>query len=139
MGTVPNNFPPDASMEIGQLLTGSALNLTATLPPTVFFTAPTRGLYLVSVALHVVATNNAGTLVATVVTPNAGNVLENTPVLLTPAAAVVKDLLPSVPVDGYMAAIPLWFNQGQTVSVGAVAAGLTGTTYNVFVTAQRVF
>ena len=73
MGTVPVNFPPDSVINIGQTLTGNALNLTATLATTTFLTAPNPGLYLVSVAMLIEATNGAGSLTTTVTTPHSGH------------------------------------------------------------------
>lgn len=140
MGTVPNNFPPESVIPIGAGLTGTALNLTATLATTTFFTAPTPGLYLIAVALHVVVTNGAGTLVATVTMPDGSTVVETTIADTTKQYAILKDLAPGGGgTDGFMAAVAMWMDAGDVVRVGAVAAGLTGTTYNVFVNTQRLF
>lgn len=141
MGTTPTNFPPESALQIGQIITGNALSLTASLAATVFFTAPTTGLYLVAMALRIVATNNAGTLAATMTTPHAGNVAQ----ALTGSAgaavtAIEKDLsTTATATDGYAAAIPLWMNAGDQIEVATTATGLTGTTYDVFVSAQRLF
>jgi len=132
-GTVPYNFPPDADFEIGQLLTGSATGRTATLATTTFFTAPVPGLYMIAMALRVVSTDGTGTLAATVTLPHQIALDKTT----TGGFLIDADL--SVPSDGLMAAIPVWLSAGGIVQVGVVAAGLTGTTYNVFVTAQRLF
>ncbi len=137
-GTVPFNFPPDASLAIGQFLTGTDLNLTATLATTTFFTAPNAGLYLIAAALHIVTTNGAGTLVATVTLPDGSTVTEAIAVDTDPVVAIMKDLDAAAGTDGYMSPVPMYMDAGDVVRVGAVAAGLTGTTYNVFVTAQRL-
>ena len=142
-GTAPNNFPPDAVLDIGAILTGNKLGLTASLPITTFFTAPNAGLYMVAMAIQVTATDGTGTLTATMTTPNAGTVQENTPDGTDPAVAIASDAVlsatPADVFDGYSAAIPVWMAQGQTIRAAVVAAGLVATSYNVFVTAQRVF
>lgn len=138
-GTVPNNFPPDAVLEIGQLLTGTDLNLTATLATTTFFTAPNPGVYEISAAIHIVTTNGAGTLVGTVTLPDGSTVVETTIADTTKQFAIMKDIDASAGTDGFMAAVPMWMDAGDVVRFGAVAAGLTGTVYNVFVMARRLF
>ncbi len=134
MGTVPNNFPPDAILEIGQILTGSATGRVATLATTKFFTAPVAGLYLLSAAIHIVTTDGTGTLVATVTLPDGSTVTEG-----GNASSTMQDADLSAGSDGFMAASPAYMSVGGTVQVGVVAAGLTGTEYNVFVSAQRLF
>jgi hypothetical protein len=135
MGTAPANFPPDPLMPVGAVQTGNLLALSASQALTVMFTAPISGLYLISAAFQVVSTNAAGTLVSTVTTPNAGTLA-----VAGTAPAVVKDLLTSGGgVDGYMQATPIWLNAGAQVKYSSVAAGLTGTVYNVFLSAQRLF
>lgn len=141
MGTAPQNFPPDRILEIGQILTGNKLGLTASLAQTAFFTAPVSGLYMVSMALQIVTTNGAGTLAAVLATPHAGNVEQG----VAPAApgdaqvAIEQDLSPAGPTDGFSAAIPVWMNAGDQIKVTTTASGLTGTTYNIFVVALRAF
>jgi hypothetical protein len=141
MGTAPQNFPPDQSLAIGQLLTGNKLGLTGTLAQTVFFTAPGSGLYLVAMALQIVSTNAAGTLAAVMTTPHAGAIAQG----VAPAApgdtqvAIEQDLATGGPTDGFSAAIPVWMNTGDQIKVATTASGLTGTTYNIFVTALRAF
>ena len=52
---------------------------------------------------------------------------------------MLKDLAPGGGgTDGYMAAIPLWMNAGDTIRVGCAASGLTGTTYNVWASMTRL-
>jgi len=131
MGTAPFNFPPESVINIGQTLTGNKLGLTGSLSATTFFTAPNPGLYLIAAAMQIVTTNNAGTLATTIHTPHAGTVVA--------ANKLVVDLDPSGPTDGYMAAIPVWMNAGDVVQASTIAAGLTGTTYNLFVSATRLF
>jgi len=113
------------------------------MPITTFFTAPNAGLYLTGYTIQVTATDGTGTLTATMSTPHAGTVQENTPDGTDPAVAIASDAVldanPALTFDGYSAAIPIWMNQGDTIRVGVVAAGLVATTYNVFVFAQRVF
>lgn len=143
MGTVPTNFPPDAGgIPIGGVQTGNALGLTAALAQTVFFTAPAAGLYLVCAYLQVVQTNNAGTIKATITTPATPAIAQG----VAPAApgdvqlAIEQDiLLPATATDGFMAAIPVWLGLGQQIKLATVVSGLTGTTYNVFVSALRLF
>lgn len=135
MGTAPVNFPPDPLMPVGSIQTGNLLGLTAAQGLTVMFTAPFSGLYLISAAFQIVSTNGAGTLVSTVTTPTAGTLAA-----AGTAPAVVKDLTTgSGGVDGYMQATPIWLNAGAQVKYSSAASGLTGTTYNVFLAAQRLF
>jgi len=137
-GTVPNNYPPSTNMNIGDILTGSSIGNTAALATAIFFTAPVAGLYMIAAAVRVVTTNGAGTLALTIGTPNAGTITENTPVLLTPAAAIVRNPVLATPANGFMAGVPIWMNQGQTITGAVAVTGLTGTTYDVYVTAQKL-
>jgi hypothetical protein len=142
-GTVPNNFPAENIPPIGAIFTGNSLGNTAALASTVFFTAPISGLYLVSMALQVTATNNAGSVAATLTTPHAGTVAQS----LSPSSsgtaqtAIERDMAlgSGTGQDGFSAAIPVWMNVGQQISVACTVSGLTGSTYNVFVVAQRAF
>lgn len=127
MGTTPSNYPPVASMILGEMIASSSIGNTATLAQTIFFTAPNPGVYLISAAVRIVTTNAAGTLTATVVTPHAGTI------------AATANAAPATPTDGYLTATPVWMNAGDTITAGVVAAGLTGTTYNVLMSAQRIF
>ena len=142
MGTAPGNFPPESQLQIGQVVVGNKLGLTAAMPITTFFTAPISGLYLVAMALQVVQTNGAGSVAATLTTPHAGTIAQG----VAPAApgdaqtAIEQDLSTgSGGVDGYSAAVPLWMNFGDTIRVTTTVSGLTGTTYNVFVSVLRMF
>jgi hypothetical protein len=127
-GTAPNNFPPEALAVIGQPMAGNLLNQNAAIGSIVFFTAPTTGYYLLSWALHVLSTDNAGTLTVTVTPPHAVPIPGVGPVLST-----------TPPTDGKGPAAPYYMAAGETVSV-AVAAGSLGTTiYNMFVFAIRLF
>lgn len=121
-GTVPFNFPPEASLDIGSLITGTSLQNTAALPPTAFFTAPTTGIYWLNVAVHIVSTNGAGTINLTLQTPGAAPITAGQPVTLD-----------------FRTGNFVWLNQGQSASITTTLAGVTGTTYNVYLVARRVF
>lgn len=133
MGTAPSNFPPNASLIIGEIQTGNKLGLTAALTTTVFFTAPNSGMYLLSAVLQVTNTDGAGTLAMTMTTPETG------PITVSSTAKVVQNPNLATPVDGFIAPVPVWLNQGQTASMAVAAGSLGLTTYNVFLSAQRVF
>jgi hypothetical protein len=138
-GTAPANFPPENVVPVGGVITGNKLGLTAALGSTVFFTAPTAGLYLIAAYMQITATNNAGTITTTVLTPAAGNITEPTQDGVSKIVAVLKDAAPATPTDGFMAGVPLWMNAGQTINASTAVSGLTGTTYNIFVSALRLF
>ena len=134
MGTAPANFPPDPLMPVGAIQTGNLLGLSASQALTVMFTAPITGLYLISAAFQIVSTDAAGTLASTITTPSAGSITVG-----GTAPAALLDLDPGTPADGYMAATPVWMTVGQQIKYSSVAAGLTGTVYNVYVSAERLF
>jgi hypothetical protein len=125
MGTVPFNFPPDATMDIGgQILTGTSLNNTGPLLPTVFFTAPTAGVYQCGAMIHITQTDGAGTLTVSM-TPPLQIAQTNT------NAGAISDV--SVGSRG------AFFHQGAQLTCSVSAAGLGATTYNVYAFALRVF
>lgn len=134
MGTAPQNFPPDAVLNVGGVLTGNKLGLTGSLSSTVFFTAPVSGVYLISAVMQIVSTDAAGSLATTITTPSAGTIS-----LAASGAAKLKDLAPAGPTDGFMLGTPVWMNANQQISAATVATGLTGTTYNLFISALRLF
>lgn len=142
MGTAPVNFPADAILEVGQLLTGNKLNLTASMALTTFFTAPVAGLYMLSMAIRIISTNGAGSLAASFTpSPRSGALVVSVAVTTDPIipAAIVQDIAPAGPTDGFCAGVPVWLNAGEVARAQTTASGLTGTTYSVFVVAQRLF
>lgn len=126
MGTIPNNFPPDSFLEIGQRITGTALNLPGNVPfaQTVFFTAPTSGLYEIGGLLRIIQTDGTGTINFLIRTPTNGTVNDTQPVTE----------------DSFINAGPVWMNQGSVLQGSTTPAGVTAATiYNLYVTVERVF
>jgi hypothetical protein len=126
MGTTPFNFPPDASMEIGQHMTGTMLNISGptVLLPTTFFTAPISGLYEVGGLLRVLFTDGTGTIDFEIATPTNGTVSDTQPVTE----------------DSFINAGPIWLNAGGRIQASATPAGVTAaTSYNLYVTVERLF
>ena len=126
MGTIPNNFPPESYLEIGQRITGTALNLSGAiaLPLTTFFTAPTSGLYEIGGLLRITQTDGAGDINFLIKTPTNGTVNDTQPVTE----------------DSFINAGPIWMNQGAQLQAQTTPTGTTaGTTYNLYVTVERVF
>ena len=123
-GTVPFNFPPEATVDIGgEILTGSSLGNTAPLASTVFFTAPTTGLYFVAGLIHITQTDGAGTLTLTLTAPQ-----------LAPFTA-------TGPVTSDVSIFPhlAFMRQGSQVTCSVSAAGLGATKFNVYMSATRTF
>lgn len=125
-------------MEIGQIVVGSALGLNGTLSLTTLFVAQVPGLYLLSVFVQIVATDNAGTL-AMQIQPFDGSTIEEAPNGQDPLLAIVTDANLTLANNGFCAAFPSKSETpNSSITVGVTAAGLTGTTYNVFLSAQRL-
>jgi len=138
-GTVPTNFPPRSNIDIGEIITGISSGNTAALATTVFFTAPVAGWYLIAGAVRITATNGAGTLTMTITTPHAGTITMTTPDGLTPAVAIAKNALTSGGgLDGYFAGIPVYMAATETIRAAVAVSGLTGTTYDVVISAQKL-
>jgi hypothetical protein len=126
MGTVPNNFPPESVIPIGGIITGNKLGNTGAFSTTTFFTAPTPGFYRLSWAVKINTTDNAGTITLTVTPPHS-------------VAIPGVQAAPATPSDGKGPAAPYWMNGGDTVTAAAAVSGLTGTNFDVYVFAERLF
>jgi len=126
MGTVPYNFPPTSVMQIGSTIVGVKLGATASFPATVFFTAPTTGVYNVATYTRFIATDGAGTVQLTLTFPHS--------VTLT-----VGLVTPGMDKDTNVAARTTWMNAGETVTVSCSAVGLGATVYNVYMPVYRIF
>lgn len=113
------NPPPGTPAPLG--VTNSFLNQNGSIPTTTIFVAPATGLYAINAATHLLATDGAGTLT---VTWNSSAVASG-PFAATPTLSTAT--------DGTTNMRSLWMTAGQTVTIQATAAGVTGTTYNVFV------
>lgn len=125
-GTVPNNFPPESVLPVGQIQTGNKLGATATFTTAVFFTAPTSGWYLLSWAVHINSTDGAGTLTATFTPPHS-------------VAIPGVQAAPATGKDGAGPAAPYFMAGGETVTGAVAAAGVTGTNFDTYLFAQRLF
>jgi hypothetical protein len=125
-GTAPLNFPPETVIPVGQIQTGNKTGLTAALATTVFFTAPTAGWYLLAWAIKINSTDAAGTLTATVTPPHS-------------VAIPGIQAAPATSSDGKSPAAPYWMAAGDTVTVAVAVAGLTGTNYDAYLFATRLF
>ena len=126
MGTAPANFPPINVLPIGRPIVGNLLGLTASLPATVFFTAPTTGIYQIAFVLRIIASDGLGTLTRTTLYPHSA------PLLGATAA-------PAVNADQISSPRTSWMNAGDTAGASVSAAGLGSTTYNVYLTVVRIF
>lgn len=126
MGTVPYNFPPERVLGIGELLTGSSLNLIAGFPATVFLTAPTSGLYQSANVLHILSTDGVGTLAGTCTYPHA------VPQNVSAAAPVLGS-------DPQFATRTVWLNAGDVIKMTITAVGLGNTLFSVYSTILRLF
>jgi hypothetical protein len=126
MGTAPFNFPPESVIPIGGVQTGNKLGNTGAFSSTVFFTAPTSGWYLLSWAVHINSTDAAGSITATVTPPNS-------------VAIPGVQAAPATPSDGKGPACPCYMAGNQTVTVAVAVSGLTGTNFDVYLFAQRLF
>lgn len=125
-GTAPANFPPESFLPIGQVITGNKLGNTGAFATTIMFTAPTDGLYLIGWAVRIRVTDAAGSITATVTPPNS-------------VAIPGVQAAPATPSDGKGPAAPYWMNAGQTVTMAVAVSGLTGTTFDCYVSAIRLF
>ena len=122
MGTVPFNFPPEAVQPIGAILGSSSLGNTGPLPTTVFFTAPTAGVYGWNQIVHVVSTDGAGSINATVKTPYSAAQTAGKPVANDSNNGTVA-----------------WFNKGDQLTISTVTPGLVATVYEVYLAMRRLF
>lgn len=125
-GTAPGNFPPESVIPVGSIQVGNKLGNTGAFSTTVFFTAPTAGYYLLSWAVKINSTDAAGTITATVTPPQS-------------VAIPGVQAAPATPSDGKGPAAPYWMNGGSSVTVAVAVSGLTGTNFDVYVFAQRLF
>jgi hypothetical protein len=120
-----SNFPPGIPQLTG--VTNSILNATAAVSTTVMFTSPITGVWLLGIVVHIVQTDGSGTIAVTGVINNGlgGANLTAAPNLATGA-------------DSSSRMQPAWIKEGDSVTIAATVSGLTGTTYDLFVTAIRV-
>lgn len=138
MGAGGQNFPPEI-LQPGQTQTYSLTGLTAAVSPAqTMFTAPVSGLYQAAFALHVNSTNNAGTIAVTLATPHAGNIAIATQSGSGTITAIEKDPNLSTPTDGFSAAVPIWMNAGDTLTLATAVSGLTGTNYSLYAAVTRL-
>jgi hypothetical protein len=126
MGTVPNNFPAESVYQPGQTVTGNKLANTAAFASTVFFTSPTPGWYMISWAVKINSTDAAGSITLTVTPPHS-------------VAIPGVQAAPATPADGKGPAAPYWMAAGDTITAACAVAGLTGTNFDVYVFATRLF
>lgn len=129
MGTAANIFPPVAKMDIGiPIITGNIQGNTGPLRTTVFFTAPTTGLYELAALLHVTQTDGAGTFTLNMDAPR------------QPSGAV-PDTSITGPVTSDLALNPrlAYCAQGTQITCSVQESGTGATTYNVFLAAARTY
>lgn len=125
-GTSPSNFPPESFLPVGGVITGNKLAQTGAFATSVMFTAPTDGLYLIGWAIRIRVTDAAGSITATVTPPNS-------------VAIPGVQPAPATPSDGKGPAAPYWMNAGQTVTMAVAVSGLTGTTFDCYVSGIKLF
>jgi hypothetical protein len=112
------NFPPITLQQQGT--TDTLVGQTGTLGSTAIYTAQVTGMYEINVQVHIVSTNNAGTLSVVFAVPSIGTVLT-----LAPNIATGKDAIST--------GLTAWLAKGDQVTAVATATGLTATTYNILV------
>lgn len=125
-GTAPGNFPPETVIPVGGIQVGNKLGNTAAFGSTVFFTAPTAGWYALGWGVHINSTDAAGSITATVTPPNS-------------VAIPGVQAAPATPSDGKGPMAPYYMAAGSQVTVAVAVAGLTGTNFDVYLFAQRLF
>jgi hypothetical protein len=123
MGSPTTGFPPTTPPLLG--ITDTLTGQTGSIVSTPLFTAKYAGLYEFAIQVHLVSTNNAGTLSCVFAVPSIGTVAT-----LAPSVSTGKDAVSTT--------ITAWMNLGDALTIVATATGLTGTTYNVFVNAQQL-
>jgi len=127
MGTVPNNFPPESVLPISPgIITANKLGNTGAFSSTVFFTAPTPGFYRLSWAVKINSTDGAGTITLTVTPPHS-------------VAIPGVQAAPATPSDGKGPSAPYWMAGGETVTGACAVGSLTGTNFDCYVFAERIF
>jgi hypothetical protein len=123
-GTIPFNFPPENSMAIGAILTGtSPIMNTQPLPRTTFFTAPVSGIYSINYYYHAVSSDALGTYTLTLYRLYSPALLSSD----RPAANEIGNT------------IPLWLNRGDRLDMSVDISGMVATQYQLYVCARRVF
>jgi hypothetical protein len=125
-GTAPANFPPDPLMPIGGIQVGNKLANTGAFGTTTFFTAPISGWYALGWGIHINSTDNAGSITATVTPPNS-------------VAIPGVQAAPATPSDGKGPMAAYYMAAGSVVTMAVAVAGLTGTNFDAYVFAQRLF
>lgn len=125
-GTAPANFPPDPLMPIGGIQVGNKLGNTGAFGTTTFFTAPITGWYALGWGIHINSTDAAGTITATVTPPNS-------------VAIPGVQAAPGTPSDGKGPMAPYYMAAGSVVTMAVAVSGLTGTNFDAYVFAQRLF
>lgn len=138
-GAGGQNFPPGVP-PVGYSETFSLTGQTAAVTTKTFYTAPVSGLYMLAMCCNIVTTNKAGSIALTLGTPHAGTVAIATQAGSGSITAIEQDpaLGGSTAVDGYSAAVPCWMNAGDVATIAAAVSGLTGTTYNLFLSVTRL-
>lgn len=126
MGTLPNNFPPEGSLEIGGLVGASKLGATIGFLATPFFTAPTNGMYQIAFLLRIVSSDGIGTIAASIIYPHS-------------AASAINAAPPALNGDQSVPPKTCWLNAGDVVNVAVTTALTVATTFNVYVAAFRLF
>jgi len=112
-------------MQVGQTALGNKLAQTGAFGSVALFTAPVSGWYLLSWGVHIESTDAAGSITLTVTPPHS-------------VAIPGVQAAPATPSDGKGPAAPYFMNAGENVTAAAAVAGLTGTTYDVWIFAQRI-
>lgn len=118
MSSFAQIFPPALLQTVGGVT--SLLNQPGSLPSTVMFTAPDSGVYFGFGYIHLVATDNTGTLTGTL--------------QFGPQAPVIG-YSPNIASGQDSATAPrtYYLRKGDQVIITMTATGLTATTYNLFV------
>ncbi len=127
-GTAPANFPPEFNMPtLGPpCLVGNLLNQTGAVSSTTFLTLANQGVYLIGWMVQIVSTNAAGSLTFTVSVPGAPNI---------PGVQAA----PATPANGQGPAAAYYCAAGAQITGAVTVSGLTGTTFNLYVYAIRLF
>lgn len=101
-------------------------NLTGSIGPVNYFTAPVAGLYLTGFAVQIVSTDGTGTISANQTGPQTSTTNWNS--------------ITAIPVtqDGSSPNRILWLNAGQSFAVTVTVAGVTGTVFNLLLNVIRL-
>jgi hypothetical protein len=120
---LPLTFAPGLGEPFGNTWVSQVI-VNGSIPSIAVFTAPARGLYLVTVNVHLISTDGTGSLSFSVTAPSSGTF--NASLVLSPASD-----MPGRPAAVFLLA-------GQQITFFTTASGLTATSYTAAVNVAEV-